>query len=86
MYGKTKALVRVNDVCSNKFRCNVGVRQGCPLIPILFCLYISDVLPQAKFLQIALSIGCIDIGILVSAIGINFSLILLSNFRTGVGD
>ncbi len=42
MYVNSKAYVRVDGQISKAISCNKGVRQGCPLSPILFCLFISD--------------------------------------------
>ena len=46
MYKKAKAVLRINGILSNTINCNKGVRQGCPLSPILFCLYVSDLVPS----------------------------------------
>ena len=46
MYSKSKAQVCVGGTLSETLHCNQGVRQGCPLSPILFCLYIADLLPD----------------------------------------
>ena len=42
MYSKANSCVRVNGNTSQFFSCNKGVRQGCNLSPLLFCLFISD--------------------------------------------
>ena len=43
VYAETWSIARVNESVSEGFRMNVGVRQGCPLSPILFNLYISEI-------------------------------------------
>ena len=42
MYGKASCRVTANNTLSSSFPCRKGVRQGCNLSPLLFCLYISD--------------------------------------------
>lgn len=46
MYSKATASVRMGNETSPSFECNIGLRQGCPLSPTLFSLYISDLIPQ----------------------------------------
>lgn len=42
MYNNIKSSVKVNGIVSNSFPCNIGVRQGESLSPILFSLYLND--------------------------------------------
>lgn len=42
MYQETKSRVKVNDKETEDFTTDKGVRQGCPLSPLLFILYIAD--------------------------------------------
>ena len=42
LYRYAKAHVSINGWVSEEFLCNVGVRQGCPLGPLLFSLFIND--------------------------------------------
>ena len=44
MYHKAIACVISNGSHSDLFDCNIGVRQGCPLSPLLFSFFINDVL------------------------------------------
>ena len=43
LYLSLKAFVRVNGQLSKSFSIKKGVRQGCPLTPILFNLFISNI-------------------------------------------
>ena len=42
IYSKTKCAVKVNNNITDFFKYTKGVRQGCPLSPILFNIYIND--------------------------------------------
>jgi hypothetical protein len=42
MYSKAKSCVVVNNCFSDMFACNIGVRQGENLSPLLFAIYLSD--------------------------------------------
>ena len=43
MYSKAMSRVKLsNHEVTDQFRCEVGVRQGCNLSPLLFSLFISD--------------------------------------------
>ncbi|OUM57209.1 hypothetical protein PIROE2DRAFT_17875 [Piromyces sp. E2] len=44
LYLTSKARARYLDILSEEFPIKCGVRQGCPLSPILFNLFINDVL------------------------------------------
>ena len=45
MYAKSRSCVRVDDLVTDFFNINVGVKQGDNLSPTLFKLFIND-LPQ----------------------------------------
>ena len=42
MYGNIKSAVTVNGTSSNSFPCNIGVRQGENLSPLMFSIYLND--------------------------------------------
>merc|ERR1712179_321668 len=42
MYQETKVCIKLNNKLSNSFNCNIGVRQGDNLSPLLFALFIND--------------------------------------------
>ena len=42
MYSAAKSFIRSNNVTGNLFECNIGVRQGENLSPLLFALYLND--------------------------------------------
>ena len=42
LYQKTKACVKVNGEFSDTFDCNIGVRQGKNLSPLLFIIFLKD--------------------------------------------
>ena len=43
IYRKTKCAVKVNDKTTDFFNFTKGVRQGCPLSPILFNIYVNEI-------------------------------------------
>ena len=42
MYQNTKACVKLNNKLSKSFTCNIGVRQGDNLSPLLFAIFVND--------------------------------------------
>ena len=42
IYQNTKACVKLNNNLSQSFNCNIGVRQGDNLSPLLFAIYLND--------------------------------------------
>ena len=42
MYRKLKSCVKVNEGLTEYFECNIGTRQGCISSPIIFSLFIND--------------------------------------------
>ena len=42
MYQGLKSLILVNNIQSALFPCNIGIRQGENLLPVLFSLYLND--------------------------------------------
>ena len=42
LYNNAKSCVRLNNKMSTHFDCNIGVRQGDNLSPLLFAIYLND--------------------------------------------
>ena len=43
IYGKTQCAIKRNNEITDFFKYSKGVRQGCPLSPVLFNLYINGI-------------------------------------------
>ena len=43
IYAKTKCAVKMNNKTTEYFSFTKGVRQGCPLSPILFNIYVNEI-------------------------------------------
>ena len=48
IYSKTECTVKINGALTNFYPCKKGQRQGDPLSPLLFNLFINDVLQSKK--------------------------------------
>ena len=44
MYSKMKSGVQTENYLSDDFDCNIGTRQGCQLSPLLFVLYVNELI------------------------------------------
>ena len=42
MYAADKACVFTSERLSNLFECSIGMRQGCPLSPLLFSHHLDE--------------------------------------------
>jgi exonuclease III len=52
LYHKSEVSVRVGSTMSEPFLLNKGLRQGCPMSPILFDIFINDILKEQEELGI----------------------------------
>ena len=48
IYANAQSCIQLNGKYSESFLCNIGVRQGCPLRPVLFTLFIHDLLDEIR--------------------------------------
>ena len=67
-----------NGKCTNSFKCNIGTRQGCKPSPILFNLFINELIEELKLSGIQ--------GIQVSADGSDILAILYTDDMANVSD
>ena len=57
MYENASSCVRVNDVDSDWFPINLGVKQGYVLSPTLFDMFINDLMQDIQALNIGIDLG-----------------------------
>ena len=67
LYSDVKCCVRVNGFDTSWFDVKCGLKQGCPLSPILFNLYINDLVTMLKGLDVGVNIGDEKVCILLYA-------------------
>jgi hypothetical protein len=67
LYSDTESCVQLNDVYTDWFQCNTGVRQGDDLSPTLFALFINDVAVQLKMLNKGAQIDDYNLSLLLYA-------------------
>ena len=67
LYRDTKSCVRINNMYTEWFQVNNGVRQGDSMSPTLFSLFINDLATDVKDLGLGIKVGGQDISILLYA-------------------
>ena len=67
VYKGCQCCVRLNGRCTDWFKVDSGLKQGCLLSPILFSLYINDLAQEIKQLGCGVNIGDCKLSILLYA-------------------
>ena len=81
MYRHAKSCVRISrDKTTNLFPCQKGVRQGCPLSPLLFNLFTSGLETELKRNKACVEMYNTSVDLLMYA----DDIVLLSNNQSGL--
>ena len=65
LYSQSSACVRLNNIYySGWFETKSGVKQGDPLSPTLFCIFLDDLITEINNIDIGISMGNIKILVL----------------------
>ena len=67
MYSNTLSCIRINNILTNWFKVNSGVKQGDTLSPTLFNLYINDLAKEIKSLNLGINVNGTLLSILLYA-------------------
>ena len=67
LYNNVRCAVNVNDVITPFLNVNLGVKQGCPLSPTLFALYVNDLAEEIKALNCGIEMGDDQLALLLFA-------------------
>jgi hypothetical protein len=64
MYNNVQSQVKFNDITTDFFQIDEGVKQGCVLSPILFCIFINELAKMIREAEVGVRICDIQIGCL----------------------
>lgn len=67
LYSDVECSVRVNNMYTDSFAVQQGVKQGCNLSPTLFSIYINDLANDIKNSNLGIDIDNYIVGILLYA-------------------
>ena len=67
MYSEVKSSVVLNDRMTEWFDIEIGLRQGCVLSPLLFLIFINDLLKELKASGLGITIGAMKVSNLTFA-------------------
>jgi hypothetical protein len=67
LYVQTTASIRINNKMTDWCLCNSGVKQGDNLLPILFSIFIDDLVDEINELGLGVNIGDSKLSILLYA-------------------
>ncbi|OXU18573.1 hypothetical protein TSAR_007230 [Trichomalopsis sarcophagae] len=83
IYEETKVSIRMNEGNSKEFWTNMGLRQGCVLSQLFFCIYITDLEREFK----ERNIGGVKIGeIRIWSLAYADDIVMLTENREGLVD
>jgi hypothetical protein len=66
-YSNSYATVQLNNQTSEKFKTKIGVKQGGCLSPLLFAIYVADIMDEIKNINIGVKIGAQYVNLLMYA-------------------